>query len=151
MKLDKVKKLWYILSHTLWLLLPKLNFWKRDWALYYSSTQVWDFCYISSFPKIVSLQSVKQLVYQVCYIRNQVLFYLRGIRTVLRHFKDPQYYMIKIIGFSFLKYTQRERNVLRKHKLSYTQKYPFSGILENTCSGVYSFFQRHSPWRFCVE
>lgn len=134
MKLDKVKKLWYILSHTLWLLLLKLNFWKRDWALDYSSTQVWDFCYISSFPKIVSLQRVKQLVYQVTKTFQ---------RSTILYDQDCRFFI--------LKYTQRERNVLRKHKLSFAQKYPFSGILENTCSGAYSFFQRHSPWRFYME
>ena len=35
-----------------WLLLPKFNFWKRDWALGYVFIQIWDFPNISLFPKI---------------------------------------------------------------------------------------------------
>ena len=33
-KLDRARKIWYLLLCVFWLLLPKFNFWKGDWALY---------------------------------------------------------------------------------------------------------------------
>ena len=56
-KLDRARKVWYLLLRVFWLLLPKFNFWKGDWALGYVSTQIWDFSNISLFPKILSLKS----------------------------------------------------------------------------------------------
>ena len=37
------------------LLILTVNFWKRDWALDYVSTKIWDFPYISLFSKIPRL------------------------------------------------------------------------------------------------
>ena len=97
-KLDRTRKVWYLLLRVFWLLLPKFNFWKEDWALDYVSTIVWDFPNISLFPKILSLKSlgnwqlVRQLVYQVCYTRYHVQFYLWLIRSVLKRCKVPKYY-----------------------------------------------------------
>ena len=34
---------------------------------------------------------MRQLIYQVCCTRYQVLFYLRGLVAVLKHFKIPKY------------------------------------------------------------
>ena len=34
---------------------------------------------------------MRQLIYQVCCTRYQVLFYLRGLVPVLKHFKIPKY------------------------------------------------------------
>ena len=43
-KLNRTRKIWYLLLHTFWLLfLQSLFFWKRDWALGYISTQIWVF------------------------------------------------------------------------------------------------------------
>ena len=60
-KLDCIRKVWYLLLRAFWLLLPKFNFWKGDWALGYVSTQIWDFPNISLFPKILSLKSFGNL------------------------------------------------------------------------------------------
>ena len=57
LKLDRTRKVWYLLLPGFWLLLPKVNFWKGDWALGYVSTQIWDVPNISLFPKIVTLKS----------------------------------------------------------------------------------------------
>ena len=54
-KLDRTRKVWYLLLRVFWLLLPKFNFWKGNWA--YVSTQIWDFPNISLFRKILSLKS----------------------------------------------------------------------------------------------
>ena len=56
-KLDRTRKVWYLLLRVFWLLLSKFNFWKGDWALDYVSTQIWDFSNICLFPKILSLNS----------------------------------------------------------------------------------------------
>ena len=32
-KLDKTKKSWCLILRVFWLLLPKFNFWKKDWTL----------------------------------------------------------------------------------------------------------------------
>ena len=40
-KLGRTRKFQYLLLRVLWLLLPKFNFWNRDWALGF--TQIWDF------------------------------------------------------------------------------------------------------------
>ena len=57
-KLDRTRKVWYLLLRVFCLLLPKFNFWNGDWALGYVSTQIWDFPNISLFPKILlSLKS----------------------------------------------------------------------------------------------
>ena len=40
---NRTRKLWYLLLRIYWLLLPKIYFWKRDWALDSLSTQFWDF------------------------------------------------------------------------------------------------------------
>ena len=56
-KLDRTRKVWYLLLHVFWLLLPKFNFCRGDGALGYVSTQIWDAPNISLFPKILSLKS----------------------------------------------------------------------------------------------
>ena len=33
-KLGRSRKFWYLLLRFFWLILPKFNFWKRDWALW---------------------------------------------------------------------------------------------------------------------
>ena len=73
-----------------WLLLPRFHFWKGDWALSYVSTQIWDFPNIFLFLKIMSL--VRQLVYQVCYTRYHISFYLWLIGSILKNCKVPKYY-----------------------------------------------------------
>ena len=55
-KLDRTTKVWYLLLRLFWLLLPKFNLWKGDWALGYVSIQIWDFPNISLFPKILILK-----------------------------------------------------------------------------------------------
>ena len=50
----------YLLYRVFWLLLPKFNFWKGDWALGYVSTQIWDFPNISLFPKILSRSATRE-------------------------------------------------------------------------------------------
>ena len=54
--MDKARSVSYLLLHTFYLLLLKCNDWKGDWTLGYVSTQIWDFCNISYFPKILSLK-----------------------------------------------------------------------------------------------
>ena len=39
-KLDRARKVWYLLLRVFWLLLPKFNFWRRDWALGYTRYHV---------------------------------------------------------------------------------------------------------------
>ena len=56
-KLDRTKKVWYLLFYVFWLLLPKFNFWKGDWALGYVSTQIKYFPNISLFPQIIGLKT----------------------------------------------------------------------------------------------
>ena len=55
-KLDRTRKVWYLLWHVFWLLLPRFNFWRGGWALGYVSTQIWDAPNISLFPKTLSLK-----------------------------------------------------------------------------------------------
>ena len=43
-----------------------------------------------------------QLVYQVCYTRYHVLFYLLLIRSVLKHCKVPKYYNQDCLKIFFL-------------------------------------------------
>ena len=78
MKLDKSRKLWYLLLRKFWLLLPKINFWSEDLALACTPTQFGNFLFISLFSKILSLKFVRQLVsqllYKVYYARYQVSF-----------------------------------------------------------------------------
>ena len=52
---NRTTKVWYLLLHVSWLLLPKFNSWKGDWALGCVLTQIWDFSIIFLFPKILSL------------------------------------------------------------------------------------------------
>ena len=42
-KLDKQRNVWYVFLHVFQLLLEKSKFLKRDWALGYVPTQIWDF------------------------------------------------------------------------------------------------------------
>ena len=56
-KLVRTRKVWYLLLHVLWLLLPKFNLCKGDWSLDYVRTKMWDFSNISLFPNIISLKS----------------------------------------------------------------------------------------------
>ena len=56
-KLDRTRKFWHLLLHVFWLLLPKSNLWKGNWALGYVSAQICDFPNISLFPKILILKS----------------------------------------------------------------------------------------------
>ena len=43
-KIDRTRKVWYLLSSVFWLLLPKFNFLKRDWTrLYLHLSPVWHF------------------------------------------------------------------------------------------------------------
>ena len=64
-KLDKARKIWYLLFLYIllfWLQLPKCDFWKIDWALGYVSSQNWDFPNISAaLPKILSLDPLGNL------------------------------------------------------------------------------------------
>ena len=71
----------------------EFNFCKRGWGLAYGFTKIWDFPHISWFPKsIVVQQPVRQLIYQVCYTRYHVSFYLWWIGFVLKHCEVPKYY-----------------------------------------------------------
>ena len=92
-KMHRTWKVWY-LPYVFWLLLPKFSLRKGDWALGYVSTQIWDFPCISLFPNILSLKWFGNLwlIYQVCYTRYHVLFYLWWIEHVLKHGKVPKYY-----------------------------------------------------------
>ena len=56
-KLDWTRKLWFLLFHAFWLLLPKLNLCKRDWPLDYVSSQIWDFPKLFLFPNILTLKA----------------------------------------------------------------------------------------------
>ena len=56
-KLDRIRKVRYLLLHVFWLPLPKLSLCKGDWALDYASTQIWDFSKISLLRNITSLKS----------------------------------------------------------------------------------------------
>ena len=60
-KLDRLRKVWYLFLRGFELLLPKFIFWKGDWALGYESTQIWDFRNISLFSKILILKSFGNL------------------------------------------------------------------------------------------
>ena len=46
-KLDKARKVWYLLLRVFWLVLTKFNFSKGSSALDHISTQIWDFSNIS--------------------------------------------------------------------------------------------------------
>ena len=96
MTLDRTRRVWYLLLRIFWLLLPKFNIWKGDWALSDISTQIWYFSNISLFPKILSLKSLLTReathIYQACYTRDHVSFYLWLIGSVLKHCKVPKYY-----------------------------------------------------------
>ena len=101
-----VRKVWYLLLQGFfWLLLPKFNFWKGDWALGYVSTQIWNFPTISLFPKILSFKlfcnSWGNSDTKVCCTRYHILFYLWLIGSGLKHCKVPNI-MTKIVWkFSF--------------------------------------------------
>ena len=41
-KLDRKRKVWYPLLIVFWLLWPKFNFWKENWALGYVFTRIWN-------------------------------------------------------------------------------------------------------------
>ena len=83
-KLDKkTRKLWYLLVHTFWLLMPRFNFWKGDWALGYDSIQILDFANVSSFPKILSIGSYSKFV--ILNIKYHVSFYLWHLRPLPKH------------------------------------------------------------------
>ena len=69
-KLDKTRKVWYLLLRVFWLPQPKFNFWKWGRALYYAicyttlyyiSSQIWDFPNISFISMIRSLKSSGKL------------------------------------------------------------------------------------------
>ena len=94
-KLDRARKVWYLLLRVFWLLLLKFNFWNEDWALGYVSTKIWDFPNISLFPKILSLKSFgnsEATHMQVCRTGYHVSFYLWLIGSVLKHCKVPKYF-----------------------------------------------------------
>ena len=55
-KLDKARKVWYLLLRVFWLLRSEFNFWGGDWALGYVSAYIWDVPNIFLFPKILSLE-----------------------------------------------------------------------------------------------
>ena len=77
------------------MLLSKFNFWKRDWALGMSSLRFGNFLLFpnSLRPKVLGRsQLVRQHVYQLCYARYQVFFYLRQSGPVLKHYKVLKYY-----------------------------------------------------------
>ena len=83
------------LSRVFWLLLPKFNFWKGDWALGYVSTQIWDFPNIFLFPKILSLKSFGNSwgsSYTKFAILDITFRFTCLIGSVLKHCKVPQYY-----------------------------------------------------------
>ena len=61
LKLDWTSKVWFLHLHVFWLLLPKLNVSKGDWALDYVSSQIWHFLKISLFPNILSFNSFGNL------------------------------------------------------------------------------------------
>ena len=48
-KLNRTRKLWYLILGVFWLLLLKFNSWKLV------TTQIWNFSKISSFPEMLSL------------------------------------------------------------------------------------------------
>ena len=79
-----------------WLLLPKFITGRE---IGHVSTQIWDFPDISLFIKTLSL---RQLVYQVCYTRNHVPFYLWLIGSVLKHCKVQKYYDQDCLKILFL-------------------------------------------------
>ena len=54
-KLDRARKVWYLLLSVFWLLRAKFNFSEGDWALGYVSAQIWDLSNSFLFPKILSL------------------------------------------------------------------------------------------------
>ena len=56
-KRDWPRKLWFLLFHAFWLLLPKLNLCKRDWLLDYVSSQIWDFPKLFLLPNILTLKA----------------------------------------------------------------------------------------------
>ena len=94
-KLDRSRKVWYLLLCVFRLLLPKFNFWKGDWTLGYVSTQIWDFPNISLFPKILSLKSLSNSwdnsYAKLCYMRYHALLYMWLIESLLKHCKVPKY------------------------------------------------------------
>ena len=42
-KLGRTRKVWYLFLRVFWLLFPKFNFWKGDWALGYAFTKIGEF------------------------------------------------------------------------------------------------------------
>ena len=60
-KLDRSRKVWYLLLHVFWLRLPKFTFWKENWALEYVSTQNLDFPNVSFFPMFLCLKLFRNL------------------------------------------------------------------------------------------
>ena len=88
--MDKTRKPWYLLLHTFWTLLPKINFWRKDRTLF------WDFLLIFEFPKILCLKSFNNSwrnSYKVHYTRHLVPFYLREIKLSWKHTKLQIYYV----------------------------------------------------------
>ena len=53
-KIEKDQKKRYIILCAFWLLLQKLNIWKRHWVQGYVSTQIWDLSNIYYFPRVRS-------------------------------------------------------------------------------------------------
>ena len=79
--------------YNFWLLLSKIHFWRRGWALACVSTQFWDFPDISSFLRSYSMrQLMQQPINKVYDTRYQVLLHLWGFKHVLEHNKSPKYY-----------------------------------------------------------
>ena len=77
-KLDKTRKLWYLLLHKFLPLLSKINFWSRDLTLPCVSTQFWDFLSLS-----LSCSATRKVTrtHKFCQDGFQLLFYLTGKQT----------------------------------------------------------------------
>ena len=88
--MDKAGKVCCLLLWVFWLLLPKFNFWKGDWALdYIGHMSVLKYEFLLFFPNFPDPKSY--VVKQVFYTRYQVSIYLWQIRPALKHCKVPKY------------------------------------------------------------
>ena len=78
------------------LVLAKLSFLGKTWALGYNSLKFWDFPGISLFPRIQSLRFFRnwwgQLLKNMCIRSNDALFHLWWKENHLKHQKVSRYY-----------------------------------------------------------
>ena len=90
--MNRTKKLWNLLLRNFEQLSPKSYFWRGDWTPRFEYNQLWDFLMFPDFLNFYVRQLVSQLVCKVYYTRNQLPFYFRWTKRILKYCILPLYY-----------------------------------------------------------